>query len=146
MKHTLTIVVPSYNEENYIYNTLWMISRQSGVDGVRVIVADGGSTDNTIGMVSKASHDFTNLQIELMGGGKVAKGRNNGASVVDTPYILFMDADSILIETDILEKSIIEASQYDIVTCKQKSLSTSDKKSIIVWKLFNWIRKIMPHT
>ena len=40
MKNLITIVIPSYNEENYIYNTLWRISRQKFEGIIRVIVAD----------------------------------------------------------------------------------------------------------
>lgn len=146
MKNIFTIVIPSFNEEKYIYNTIWMISRQNDVDGTRVIVADGGSTDRTIEMISKASLDFKNLQIELVGGGKVAQGRNNGAKLVSTPYILFMDADSILIETDIFTETLKELNGNDIITCKQKSITLTDKKSVLVYKFFNWIRSIMPQT
>lgn len=145
MKDLVTIVIPSYNEENYIYTTIWKISKQIGVDGVRVIVADGGSTDKTIEFTSKASQDFGNLNIELIDGGKVAYGRNNGASNTTTPYILFMDADSVLMENDILKKSLEEIQNFDIVTCKQKS--TQPKLlSNLTWNLFNVIRKLMPET
>ena len=146
MKNSITIVIPSYNEQNYIYTTLWMISRQEDIDGVRVLVADGGSTDKTIEFVSKASADFPNLQIELIEGGKVAKGRNNGAKHTTTPYILFIDADSILVEQDIIKLTLKESDNFDLITCKQKSLTTSDFKSVLVYKLFNLIRKIMPQT
>lgn len=146
MKNTLTIVIPCYNEQNYIYTTLWMISRQNEVDGTRVIIADGGSTDKTIEFISKASQDFPKLKIELVEGGKVARGRNKGASLVTTPYILFMDADSILEDEDILLNTLKESDNFEIITCKQKSVTTSDFKSVLVYKLFNFIRKIMPQT
>ena len=146
MKNSITIVIPCYNEQNYIYNTLWMISRQEDIDGVRILVADGGSTDRTIEFVSKASDDFKNLRIELIDGGRVATGRNKGAFHVKTPYVLFMDADSILMEEDIIKLTLNESDNFDLITCKQKSLTTSDFKSVLVYKLFNLIRKIMPQT
>lgn len=146
MENIFTIIIPAYNEEKYIYNTLWMISRQYDVNNLRVIVADGGSTDRTIEMVSKASVDFKNLQIELVGGGKVAKGRNVGAGLTHTPYVLFMDADSILIEEDIFQQTLKYIDGYDIITCKQKSTTYSDIRSVWVYKIFNWIRSKMPQT
>ena len=85
----VTIVIPSYNEENYIYNTLWKISRQQFDGKIRVLVADNNSTDNTLERISKASEDFTNLIIEVVQGGKVGFARNNGYSYVKTPYVLF---------------------------------------------------------
>lgn len=142
--NTLTVIIPSYNEEFYIYNTLWLLSRQ-GLN-LNVIVADGGSTDRTIKMVLKARENFPNLSIDVISGGAVAVGRNNGAKVADTEYLLFMDADSILVEEDIIKETLKISDQYDIITCKQKSLTTSDKKSVWVYRIFNWIRWMMPET
>ena len=34
----ITIVIPSYNEEKYIYNTLWKISRQRFLGSLEVII------------------------------------------------------------------------------------------------------------
>jgi len=44
----ITVVIPSYNEESYIYETLHSISKQSGFKKkIRVIIADANSTDKT---------------------------------------------------------------------------------------------------
>lgn len=140
----VTIIIPTYNEEYYIYNTLWLLSRQDV--NLRVIVADGGSTDKTIRMVLKARERFQNLTIDIVQGGAVGVGRNNGAKYADTEYLLFMDADSILTDDDIIKETLKIADQYDIITCKQKSLTSTDRKSVWVYRIFNWIRYIMPET
>tara|TARA_B110000858_G_scaffold15507_1_gene15668 strand:- start:40 stop:759 length:720 start_codon:yes stop_codon:yes gene_type:complete len=142
----ITIVIPSYNEERYIYNTLWKISRQRFVGILEVIIADGNSTDDTVQNISKASEDFKNLSISITEGGKVGYGRNQGASLVTTPYVLFMDADSILIEEDILSEAIKYLETHEIISVKQESITPQDKKSIYTYKLLDWIRKIMPIT
>jgi len=142
----VTIVIPSYNEERYIYNTLWRISRQK-FDGIlRVIVSDGNSTDGTIQNISKASEDFSNLRIEVVEGGKVGYARNQGAKKVTTPYILFMDADSILHGEDVFISSLNSLDSFDIISVKQKSTDIDDKKSIWTYKILDFIRKIMPIT
>jgi len=142
----LTIVIPCYNEERYIYNTLWKISRQHFSNKLRVLVADADSTDNTIQHISKASEDFSNLQIEVIQGGKVGFARNNGAKMVTTPYILFMDGDSILQGTDIFNEVKKYLDRYDIISVKQKSTDIDDIKSVWTYKILDWIRKIMPIT
>lgn len=146
MKNLITIVIPSYNEESYIYNTLWQISRQKFKGIIRVIVADNNSTDRTLERISKASEDFKNLQIELVEGGTTPTARNNGAKLVTTPYILFMDADSILIEQDILMESLKYLETHEIISVKQKSITSEDIKSTYTYKILDWIRKIMPIT
>ena len=61
----ITIVIPSYNEERYIYNTLWKIARQRFIGSLEVIIADGNSTDDTLKFINKASEDFKNLSINI---------------------------------------------------------------------------------
>jgi len=142
----VTIVIPSYNEERYIYNTLWKISRQK-FDGIlRVIISDGNSTDDTIQNISKASEDFSNLKIEVIEGGKVGYARNQGAKKVKTPYILFMDADSILQGENIFTSSLNSLDSFEIISAKQKSITLEDNKSILTYKILDFIRKIMPIT
>ena len=142
--NNISIVIPSYNEENYIYNTLWSINRQEVK--ISVYVADGGSTDSTLEIVEKAKQDFPNLIIEVIEGGAVAVGRNNGAKFAHTQYLLFMDADSILIEDDIIEQTLKMSDQYDIITCKQKSTTQEDRKSVWTYRIFNWVRQVIPET
>tara|TARA_B110000459_G_C16594973_1_gene488130 strand:+ start:1430 stop:2140 length:711 start_codon:yes stop_codon:yes gene_type:complete len=142
----ITIVIPSYNEERYIYNTLWKISRQRFLGILEVIIADGNSNDETLNFIKKASNDFPNLSITVTEGGKVGYGRNQGASLVTTPYILFMDADSILIEEDILSESIKYLETHQLISVKQQSITPEDGKSMYTYKILDWIRKIMPIT
>jgi len=146
MKNLITIVIPSYNEENYIYNTLWRISRQKFEGSIRVIVADNNSTDGTLERISKASEDFKNLQIELIQGGNTPMARNNGAKLVTTPYILFMDADSLLQGENVFIETEKYLNKYEIISTKQKSVTVGDKKSVWTYKILDWIRKIMPIT
>lgn len=140
-----TVVIPSYNEERYIYNTLWYLSRQTLHTKIRVIVCDANSTDKTLEHISKANNDFENLEIEVRTGGKVAYGRNKGAELVKTPFILFLDADSVLLNPDTISETLNNAFDFDIIGCKQKSTS-KNKSSKLTWKVFEIVRKILPQT
>lgn len=140
-----TVVIPSYNEERYIYNTLWYLSRQTLHTKIRVIVCDANSTDKTLEHISKANNDFENLEIEVRTGGKVAYGRNKGAELVKTPFILFLDADSVLLNPDTISETLNNAFDFDIIGCKQKSTS-KNRSSKLTWKVFEIVRKIMPQT
>ena len=140
-----TVVIPSYNEERYIYNTLWYLSRQTLHTKIRVIVCDANSTDKTLEHISKANNDFENLEVEVRTGGKVAYGRNKGAELVKTPFILFLDADSVLLNPDTISETLNNAFDFDIIGCKKKSTS-KNRSSKLTWKVFEIVRKIMPQT
>ena len=140
-----TVVIPSYNEERYIYNTLWYLSRQNLKTKIRVIICDASSTDKTLEHISKADNDFENLEIEIRTGGSVAYGRNKGAELVNTPFILFLDADSVLLNPDTISETLQNAFEYDIIGCRQKS-TVDGLQSWLTWRVFEFIRNVMPET
>ena len=144
MKYTnisdeLTIVIPCYNEVNYIGKTLMNIGKQVGIKGTRVIVCDGKSTDSTREVIKGCEEELKDvLKIEIQNGGKVALGRNVGANLSKTPYILFLDADSILLSDTQISDALLtlKDSKVQLVTCKVKSVSKS-LRSKLAFKLFN---------
>lgn len=144
LKDKVTVVIPCYNEEKYIGKTIESINSQDGIEGVNIIIADGGSTDNTIKIIQQYQFQYKKLKIKNIKGGKVAVGRNNGSNYVRTKYILFLDADSILIEKDNIKYNIekMERDNLDLLTCKIKDTS-GDIRSKIIFNLFNIINKII---
>jgi glycosyltransferase involved in cell wall biosynthesis len=84
----ITIVVPCKNEENYIHHLLDSL-RSQNIGDTRVIIADC-STDDTRQVIKDNS---IGLNVEIIDGGPVSIAKNNGARLVTTPYVLFIDAD-----------------------------------------------------
>jgi glycosyltransferase involved in cell wall biosynthesis len=71
----------------------------------RVLVADADSTDATRDTVVSFRD---RLRLEVVPGGMPSVGRNNGARLADTKYVLFLDAD-IELATDSLIRRAVEA-------------------------------------
>jgi len=140
MKNELTVIIPCKNEEAYIYRTLESISKQISYRGVRIIVTDNFSTDNTKLEIMRARLDFS-LNLEIVEGGPVSVARNNGALLATTPYIVFIDADAILLDTRIFSSSMALAkkAKYKLITCKIKSVSNS-WRSKLIFSVFNFIQ------
>lgn len=141
-KEIFTIIIPSKNEEKYIYKTLTSISTQIGIDDIKIIIADANSTDNTLIEIQRADEDFDNLNIQIIKGGNVSYGRNQGAKISKTPFLIFMDADSVLLNNDILLETYLNITNYDLITVKQKSITTNFMDNLI-WIVFDFIRNIM---
>lgn len=140
MKNELTVIIPCKNEEAYIYRTLESISKQISYRGVRIIVTDNFSTDNTKLEIMRARLDFS-LNLEIVEGGPVSVARNNGALLATTQYIVFIDADAILLDTRIFSSSMTLAkkAKYKLITCKIKSISNS-WRSKLIFSGFNFIQ------
>jgi len=112
LSQQLTIVIPTYNEEKYIAQTLYAIASQSGTYKVKIIIADAKSTDNTRLVASTNAFEL-GLNLEIIDGGLPAVGRNAGAKLATTPYILFLDADVTFSHRQVIVQAINELSFVD---------------------------------
>ena len=145
IKNNVTIVIPCRNEINYIGQTIHYINAQHNIRGTRIIIADGNSDDGTAEFIDFMIDLYKDtLKIERIQGGKVAYGRNKGAAMVKTPYILFMDADTILTRDGIINNTMYELdwNKLDLLTCKVKSVGKDIRTTITFW-IFNIINKII---
>ena len=109
----LTIVIPAKNEVVMLPKLLLSLCRQdyAGMRQTRVLVADGGSTDGTV----EAALAFRDrLTIEVVPGGLPSVGRNAGARLADTKYVLFLDADVELSEGTLLRRAMGAMKRRDL--------------------------------
>ena len=84
----LSIIIPTYNEENYLPLLLKSIQAQNFSD-YEIIIADAGSQDRTREIARDAD-------CRVVDGGLPAVGRNRGAESAQGEYLLFLDADVCL--------------------------------------------------
>jgi glycosyltransferase involved in cell wall biosynthesis len=141
LEDKITIVVPCKNEENYIHHLLECLYQQ-GIGNTRIIIADC-STDNTR-QVIKDYGSF--LNIEIIDGGPVSIAKNNGARLVETPYILFIDSDVRFFEKTVITDCVeeIERNNLDLIGLKIKCYD-DDIRAKIGFVLFNVINSIMKY-
>lgn len=137
----LSIIIPTYNEEEYLPIILKSIKSQRFND-YEIIVADANSCDNTLKIAK--NYDCTIVQ-----GGMPGVGRNNGAKVAKGEILLFLDSDLELTENyleEVIEEFEREQLAIGITQINPLSEKTRDK---ILHDLANWFmiafEKIKPH-
>jgi glycosyltransferase involved in cell wall biosynthesis len=137
----ITIVVPCKNEENYIHHLLESLRKQN-IGNTRIIIADC-STDNTRQVIKDNS---AGLNVEIIDGGPVSIAKNNGARLVTTPYILFIDADVRFFKDTAISDSvdIIESDDLDLIGLNIKSYD-NDLRAIIGFTIFNVINHVLKY-
>lgn len=84
----VSIIIPTYNEEEFLPDLLTSIQRQY-FDDLEVIIADANSVDKT----REIAESFG---CKIVPGGLPSVGRNNGAKEAKGELLLFLDADSVL--------------------------------------------------
>lgn len=84
----ISIIIPTYNEEEYLPNLLESIKRQDFQD-LEVIIADAHSTDKTVEIANS-------YNCKVVPGGLPGIGRNNGAREAKGELLLFLDSDCVL--------------------------------------------------
>ena len=137
----ITIVVPCKNEEDYISHLLDAL-REQNIGGTRVIIADC-STDRTRQVIRDNSAD---LNVEIIDGGPVSIAKNNGARLVTTPYILFIDADVRFFKSTVIQDAVetIESKNLDLVGLNIKCYD-NDMRAKIGFTAFNLINHTLKY-
>ena len=85
------------------------------MSSTRVLVADANSTDGT----AEIARSFADrLNVSVIRGGMPSVGRNQGAALAVTPYILFLDADIELADRSLVRRCVerAQSEQLDCVT------------------------------
>lgn len=93
MSHTVSIIIPTYNGEKFIKETIDSCLNQS-FRQIDIIVIDDFSTDSTVNVL-KSYGDKINIIINKKNLG-IVKNINLGGLAINTDYVIFLGHDDIL--------------------------------------------------
>lgn len=89
---TVSIIIPTYNSENTIAETIASVQRQTLTDW-ELIIIDDGSKDGTVKLIQDIVEPRMRLFVHQNAGVSVA--RNRGIAQATGQYISFLDADDL---------------------------------------------------
>ena len=89
---SVSVVIPTYNRERYIRESIESVLEQSYKNIVEIIVVDDGSNDNTKNIVLTFGNRVKYLAIPHSG--LPAVPRNAGTAVASGDLIAFQDSDA----------------------------------------------------
>lgn len=115
MSTLISVIVPVYNAEKYIYTTLVSLKEQT-LPCFQAIIINDGSQDKTRDIVlSFAENDSRFKLIDISHSGP-AMARNTGLEYAEGDYIMFMDGDDTIEKNALaVAYEAIHADQYDVV-------------------------------
>ena len=92
----------------------------------RVLVADANSTDGTPEIVLSFRD---RMRVEVIPGGMPSVGRNNGARLADTKYVLFLDADIELASDSLIRRALEDVTLRQLAGLDSAALRVADLAS-----------------
>ncbi len=90
----ISVIVPAYNSEKFVGETLENLLNQSLKD-IEVIVVNDGSTDGTQKVIDEYCKKSSIFKSYIKENGGVSRARNYGLERATGEYVLFQDADDL---------------------------------------------------
>ena len=143
---SISVVVPAYNVEGFIEDTLASVLLQ--VPPVHeLIIVDDGSTDSTAARLSHFAGDplVKTFRTFNRGGGAA---RNQGLQMATGEYVYFLDGDDLLNPrfTQVVSDNIVAASRPDLVLFSGESFSDRGRSDTLLPDYTRKIQGLFPNT
>ncbi len=107
----ISIIIPMYNAENYIEETITYI-QASDYDNFEIIIVDDGSVDSSSSIVNKLLLTDNRIKYFYKENGGIVSARNFGLKMVSGDYICFVDQDDI-VKFDMMSIMLHDIEKYD---------------------------------
>jgi glycosyltransferase involved in cell wall biosynthesis len=111
----ISVVMPSYNSEEFIGDAIESVRNQTYSD-FELIICDDGSTDRTLEIAEDYARRDPRIRILRNQFRSVSLNANSGVSAARYPWIARLDADD-LATADRLERQIVAAEREPDVVC-----------------------------
>lgn len=93
----ISVIIPSYNSENYLAETIHSVQNQS-YENWECIIIDDGSTDQTNELVKKIITLDSRIHYYYQENSGLSASRNFGIAIAKGDYIQLLDSDDVLFE------------------------------------------------
>ena len=96
-KIDVSVIIPLYNSAEWIRECIDSVISQENQVNLELIVIDDGSSDNSPDLVRAYCENHQNIKLLFQNHGHQGKARNTGIAEAKGEYIVFLDADDILL-------------------------------------------------
>lgn len=132
MKELVSVIIPFYNEEQYIGDCLISLIKQT-YKNIEIICVDDGSTDNGAMIVKAIQQSDSRISLIQQENMNAGTARNVGFSKAKGEYVLFLDSDDFF-SPSMVERMLNKAlsTNSDIVFCTGYGLNVITKETYMM--------------
>lgn len=113
----ISVIIPVYNSEKYLYKTLNSLVNQVFTD-FEVLIINDGSTDNSINIINKFCDRYSKFKCICIDNSGASIARNIGIQAAKGKYLSFVDSDDFVAPNFLNELyNSIEVNNADIACC-----------------------------
>lgn len=94
MNYKLSVIIPAYNGERFLAETLDCVLNQT-LKSVQIVIVNDGSTDSTAEIIADYAKKHSNILPITQPNSGVSAARNNGIRNASGEYLLFLDTDDV---------------------------------------------------
>jgi GT2 family glycosyltransferase len=118
MPGEVAVVVPCHNAAATVADTLASAIGQPGV--AEIVAVDDGSTDDTLAILQRHEPE---IRVATGPNAGVSAARNRGIALTSAPWLIFLDADDLLLPGTVAERlAAAEDRERDVVICQWREL------------------------
>jgi glycosyltransferase involved in cell wall biosynthesis len=132
--HNISFIIPVYNAEETLEETVRSIFDGNFMEGDEVIIVDDASTDSSYSLAEKLQNEFPAITLvkHRINKGSAAAGRNTGIDSAKHELIFCLDADNILLPHSVKNlKEFLFKSGADCVHFGEIHMFEGNRENII---------------
>lgn len=129
----VSVIMPLYNAEAYMRNSIKSIIGQSHKD-IEIILVDDGSSDETLTVAYELASVDNRISVIPQKNAGPGSARNNGLDHCHGQFVCFIDSDDYL-EKDAIQ-TMLEAFEedVDIVQCRAMKVYDDGRDDLEIWE------------
>ena len=141
MHSGISVIIPTYNREKYITETILSVLNQEYQGEIEIIISDDGSSDNTLVKAKQLGNKVRIVPKPRTCRTQGASGaRNRGISASTQPFICFLDSDDFFLPGHLKKMSAVLESNPELGFVFCRSLEVREENQTNLYKPWTHLR------
>lgn len=128
----LSIIIPFFNNEDFLGDSLESLLRQVG-DDIEIVLIDDGSTDRSVAVAQRVLDRYPHPHVTFVTqqNGGIANARNVGLQHASGQYVTFLDGDDLLSHHYLSTlRPLLRSGRYELIDFKYHIFKDTPPKDL----------------